>query len=186
MRKFITRFMVLAIGAYVIFCLTVMYQATRETIEEKHKREVAQMVVIYKNLILNAGTMRIPTLKMSDSSSINAWTDGTSVYMTYPMLDFINGDEDMLALLLAHELSHAIMGHPFMPPEFIDSRQKEAQADKMGVFIMLKSGYDVCEGRKLMLNFMKEFGDDAETTSHPDFGYRLYQMDMPWCSALKG
>lgn len=49
------------------------------------------------------------TLAVGDEP--NAATDGTSVYVTNGMLDFAPQDRD-LAVVLGHEIAHAIAGHP--------------------------------------------------------------------------
>lgn len=42
--------------------------------------------------------------------SVNAWTDGYSVWMTRGMLRFVRNDDE-LAIVLAHEMAHAYRGH---------------------------------------------------------------------------
>jgi predicted Zn-dependent protease len=45
-----------------------------------------------------------------DADAVNAWTDGESVWITRGMLRFVRNDDE-LALILAHEMAHASLGH---------------------------------------------------------------------------
>lgn len=42
--------------------------------------------------------------------SVNAWTDGESVWVTRGMIRFLKNDDE-LAIVLAHEMAHAYRGH---------------------------------------------------------------------------
>jgi len=42
--------------------------------------------------------------------SVNAWTDGKSVWITRGMLRFLKNDDE-IAIVLAHEMAHAYRGH---------------------------------------------------------------------------
>jgi predicted Zn-dependent protease len=48
--------------------------------------------------------------KVANQNILNAWADGHTVYVTPVMIDFLDSDKE-LAIILAHELSHNIMGH---------------------------------------------------------------------------
>lgn len=48
--------------------------------------------------------------KVVDKEGLNAWTDGKSVSFTPVMIDFLETDKE-LATVIAHELSHNVMGH---------------------------------------------------------------------------
>ena len=41
---------------------------------------------------------------------VNAWTDGSNVYVTRGMLRFLQNDDE-LAIIIAHEMAHAVRGH---------------------------------------------------------------------------
>lgn len=41
---------------------------------------------------------------------VNAWTDGDNVYVTRGLLRFIQNDDE-LAIIIAHEMAHAVRGH---------------------------------------------------------------------------
>jgi predicted Zn-dependent protease len=48
--------------------------------------------------------------KIADREELNAWADGKSVNFTPIMIDFLETDQE-LAVVVAHELSHNVMGH---------------------------------------------------------------------------
>jgi beta-barrel assembly-enhancing protease len=72
-------------------------------------------------------------------SSINAQADGQYVQINAAMLDFAASDDE-LAVIVGHELAHNILRHiaTKMP-----SKQAEFQADRLGVWLMARAGYDV-------------------------------------------
>lgn len=41
---------------------------------------------------------------------VNAWTDGDNIYVTRGLLRFIQNDDE-LAIIIAHEIAHAVRGH---------------------------------------------------------------------------
>ncbi len=87
----------------------------------------------------------------------------------------------MVALLLAHEMSHDVLHHPTNLGDITPSKEKEAAADKMGAFIMMRSGYDLCDGRNLFKLFTKLYGDSDTGLTHPSNSYRYEQLSLPQC-----
>lgn len=155
-------------------CLTGYYEKSNTDMNSKVQE-------IYNRLLVNVGEHGMPPLVILDSPVINAWTDGSSVTFTTGLLKAIDYDEDQIAMILGHELAHNILGHlTYANTQNIILR--EAEADKYGAFIMLKSGYDVCKGRLVYLKFNDRWGDDP-TEDHPANAYRINQLKMPWCSA---
>lgn len=47
---------------------------------------------------------------ISEDSSINAFTDGELIYLNRGLIDFVRTDDE-LALVVAHEVAHNVMGH---------------------------------------------------------------------------
>jgi predicted Zn-dependent protease len=45
-----------------------------------------------------------------NADAVNAWTDGDSVWITRGMMRFVKNDDE-LALVVAHEMAHAYLGH---------------------------------------------------------------------------
>lgn len=50
-------------------------------------------------------------VQVADDDALNAWADGKAVYITPVMISFTSNDEE-LAMVLAHEYAHNVLGHP--------------------------------------------------------------------------
>jgi beta-barrel assembly-enhancing protease len=72
-------------------------------------------------------------------SSINAQADGRYVQINAKMLEFVANDDE-LATIMGHELAHNILRHRALKTP---SKQAEYAADRMGVWLMARAGYDV-------------------------------------------
>ena len=133
---------------------------------------------IYEQLAINSGQQDVPPLVIVDSTDINAWTDGETVTITTAILAAFEND-DQLALVMAHEIAHAI-NHDILHDD-MDQATVEAHADKLGAFIMMRAGFDVCKGKEFFGVMKRLFGDTSLASSHPNFAYRLDQLDLPLC-----
>jgi peptidase M48-like protein len=145
--------------------------------KERHVSN-AHVQAIYNQLAINAGQQDIPPLIILDSKQINAWTDGNTVTITTGILKAFEND-DQMALVMAHEIAHAI-NHDIMHTD-IDQATVEAHADKLGAFIMMRAGFDICKGRHIFAVFKRLFGDTSLAQDHPSMAYRLDQLDLPQC-----
>ena len=72
------------------------------------------------------------------SRDINGHTDGQDVFITSELMRFV-GDDNNLALIVAHEMAHAIAGHI----DEISSAELELDADRMALVMMENAGYDI-------------------------------------------
>lgn len=78
-------------------------------------------------------------------------SDGRNVGVSAEMLGYVANDDE-LALVLAHELAHNILGHNKGVPSFRAAgadrsgrkkKSREAEADRWALFLMARAGYDV-------------------------------------------
>ncbi len=122
--------------------------------------------------------LNVPLVIVSEST-INAYTDGTAVYLLQGLIDQATDDE--LALVIGHEIAHVTLRHTSVYSVGLDTRIAELQADKMGSIYMMKAGYDICAGRNMMRKFTQLYGDSA-LQDHPSNSYRYDQLRMAWCS----
>ncbi len=136
---------------------------------------------IYTRLAINSGQQDIPPLIILKSDIINAWTDGTEVVITTSLLSIIE-NEDELAMILGHEIAHAINHDVDREDGRVIQTDVEAHADKLGAFIMMRAGFDACKGKEIFAVFKKHFGDTSHPVGHPDFAYRLDQLNLPQCN----
>lgn len=72
------------------------------------------------------------------SEKINAHTDGHEVWVTSELIRSTSRDID-LALVVAHEMAHAIADHVSRG----QSKELELEADHMGLIMLARAGYDI-------------------------------------------
>lgn len=144
----------------------------------------ARLYAIYDRLKVNTGMYTVQ-LDVINNPQINAWTDGNTITFTTAILDFFQNDDEA-AGVLAHEMAHVMMRHvQEYDTSTLSITDKEAQADKMAVYLLLRSGFDVCSARMFYPQLAKiGSGDQADTevTVHPSYAYRYAAMSLPWCS----
>ena len=88
-------------------------------------------------------------IKLSSSSTINAYANGRSITMTAGMMNFVKDDNE-LASIIGHELAHNTMGHirKIVTNLVISlggtryTRLFESEADYVGIYYMARAGYD--------------------------------------------
>jgi len=139
-----------------------------------------------------------PDIQMTDHPSVNAYAtfeqrDGKN----YPivrvfsgmMSKVIKGDEDMLALVVGHEICHITLRHVIFndkrdKTEFLRvtyCRDEEIEADVAGAELMLKAGFNINKGVKY-IDRMNELGLKYSSleglgTDHPSWNDRLGRID---------
>ena len=87
-------------------------------------------------------------VRLSQTSTINAYADGKTITMTAGMMNFVKNDDE-LALIIGHELGHNTMGHiRKIVGNIILSvggtrytRPFETEADYVGLYYMARAGY---------------------------------------------
>lgn len=148
-------------------------------------RKLLNVSKIYDELRLYTGMPTVP-LVVQNSDILNAWTDGTNVTITTRMIDFLDNDDE-IATVLGHEMAHVLLKHKevmSVEPPILSPVNIEAQADKMGAFITLRAGYDICKGRQMWIKLANyKDGDYADPLNynHPSYAYRYETLSMPWC-----
>lgn len=133
---------------------------------------------VYTSLVRYSGIPEyMPPLTVEDSAEINAYMSPTGMIVTTGMLHFIK-TKDELAAVIGHEMGHFMLQHFELKG---DSRLHEANADKVGVYLMLRAGYDVCVAEKIWERLEEKFGDSVITTTHPGNIQRAYELHFPIC-----
>ncbi|HIE78777.1 MAG TPA: hypothetical protein EYP92_08220 [Candidatus Thioglobus sp.] len=107
---------------------------------------------------------------LSGDDNVNAYADGKNIYLTQGMIRFAETDQE-LNLIISHEIAHNLMGHigakktNYALGTILDviaavygidtqnaigkatgsaySKQFEAEADYVGLYVMAKAGYQV-------------------------------------------
>ena len=113
------------------------------------------------------------------SSDLNGGADGHRIAITSALVDYTASDDE-LAILLGHELAHNILAHATRPrtrglsglfgrngrsPSVV--REGEVTADRMGLFLAARAGYDVSRAPA----FRRRFSHDYAAARYGFWGY---------------
>jgi Zn-dependent protease with chaperone function len=79
-------------------------------------------------------------IKIETMAELQASTNGRRIRITTGMLQFLRTDDE-LAFVLAHEVSHVLLGHTGAFDESAP-RSAEAEADRLGIQLVSKAGFD--------------------------------------------
>ncbi len=71
------------------------------------------------------------------AEDVNAHTDGEEIWVTSELVRQLK-DDRALALVVAHELAHAVLGHLLMEP----AKELELEADRLSLIYLAEAGYD--------------------------------------------
>jgi hypothetical protein len=73
---------------------------------------------------------------------VNGHTDGRAVWITSELMRTVDDDVN-LALIVAHEMAHAMAGHLELNPSDEARKVLELQADSMALVMLSRAGFDV-------------------------------------------
>jgi len=140
--------------------------------------------LIWKDLKRAAGAeWRSIPLKILKSEDMNASATCSGgqcrIIVTKKFLDFFSTKHEA-AYILGHELGHHILGHLVFPTS-LPQVYKEINADRIGVFLMLRAGYNPCLTPALWTRFLRKYGEIIRTTTHSSFAQRAYLLKLPYC-----
>jgi membrane-associated protease RseP (regulator of RpoE activity) len=82
--------------------------------------------------------------------TIDAYTDGARIAVYTGLLRFLESDAE-LAVILGHELAHALLDDGLEPAD------AERDADTLGLYLAARAGYDISVARDLSERFVREF-----------------------------
>ncbi len=92
-----------------------------------------------RTVALAADTGCASRIQIVAGKAVNAQADGRYVQLNAAMLDFAANDDE-IAVLVGHELAHNILHHIALRTP---SQQSEYEADRLGVWLTVRAGYDV-------------------------------------------
>ncbi|HEU0100034.1 MAG TPA: M48 family metallopeptidase [Allosphingosinicella sp.] len=121
-------------------------------------------------------------VRLARSTQVNAFATGRTVVMTLSMLRFLKSDDE-LAVVLGHELSHNIFGHPALRSEEGILRglgikasaawKREEAADRFGLRLMDAAGYDLDSAIPFWRRYLGKYDWFPQLfRSHPSLGAR--------------
>ncbi len=146
-----------------------------------------QINQIYENLLKYTGLSRsmLPKLIIiKNDAIINAYQDSSNnVIAIYSGMIKFSANKDEISAVLAHEIAHFMLDHSALNPTMNSDYQTilEGNADKFGVYLMMRAGYDTCKARDLWIKLRNSNGDYEYNSDHPNYSYRIWQFEFPMC-----
>jgi hypothetical protein len=120
-------------------------------------------------------------IRLAVSPQMNAFSQGDYVVMTTGMLGYLRSDDE-LAVVLGHELSHDILGHPAMDTgdKLLASFgvntatywKREEAADRLGLRLMHAAGYDLNAAIPFWRRYLTQYDGPQVFRYHPSLGGR--------------
>jgi S1-C subfamily serine protease len=121
---------------------------------------------------------------LSDSSELNAWSDGSRVMITTAMVRQAGSDDGELAFVIAHEMAHNILGHSSGRNESLSLlgwlgfgssrlRRMEGDADGFAVPLMDAAGYSPQASLRFLDTARRRMWWSDLSIDHPSFGRRI-------------
>lgn len=155
---------------------------------EIHQREInsddyliSNATTMYKKIAVCAGDRALPLIIVMNKE-FQAYTNGMAVVISMGALRELKDNNDALALIMGHEISHYLLRHTNEEADTgLHSTQNEALSDKLGAFLAMKAGYNVCNARRFFLSLLSTAPDEPISSSHPSNAYRYNQLKLPQC-----
>jgi Zn-dependent protease with chaperone function len=164
-----------------------MAEADEASLETELRQGPAELLVLRggRELRLTLGSVPacLGRVRLAYSKQTNAFANGRYVVMTTAMLAFLRSDDE-LAVVLGHELSHNIFGHPSTHDEEglltglgigkpSAMWRREETADRFGLRLMAAAGYDLDAAIPFWRRYLKKYDWFPQIfRSHPSLGAR--------------
>lgn len=121
---------------------------------------------------------------------LNARADGRYVQVTAAIAEYVEDDEE-LAVVLAHEFAHNILGHRVRLDEagvergFFGNfgrnarriRETEVEADRFSVYLMERAGYDPAAAVRFWSRFGRRGLNILGSATHPNWRLRIESFE---------
>lgn len=120
-------------------------------------------------------------VQLTPSDELNARADGRRLFISTALANFAQTDDE-LALILGHELAHNVLGHRRWDetggegrsvvdrdcdPRLCSTVNDEQQADRTGLFLMARAGYDP----SVAAPFWRRFGASNWRVRYPQLAH---------------
>ncbi len=179
--EYILQFVVIVMLIAIIY-VTLAVKATELEINKIQGISRQDIRLMYDRLWAATGEQdkKVP-ISVIESPVVNAYATSTEIVVYTGLLKTLR-NTDELALVLAHEISHKVLGHveptlDFPINEVYYIQTKEAEADKYGAVLALRAGYNVCTGREFWKRFAHTLGEYLDS-DHPTSAYRYDQLNI--------
>ncbi len=119
---------------------------------------------IYFKLVHANKIIYYPALKLYNIDDVNAMYNGKNIVLFKGILPTLKNDDE-IALVLGHELSHFLLKHKGSTPS------NEYAADKLGAELENHAGYNSCRARYWFKRF-----DWPDSATHPASAKRFLRL----------
>ena len=152
--------------------------------EKSHKVSPQKALEVFKKIKIASGyelsNVKIEIIRDDRLSAFVYKLVGPPVMViTTGLLEDLKSESE-LAAIMGHEMSHYLLGHLDGVTLSLPSLN-EMNADRMGIFLMLKAGYDVCHANRFWKRHIKNHGLTLIVRSHPSNAQRMVDLTFPHC-----
>ena len=108
---------------------------------------------------------------------VNGHTDGRAVWITSELMRTVEDDDD-LALIVAHEMAHAIARHLELTPSDEERKALELKADSMALVMLERAGFDIDSAIEYwMSSDNPQRMSQSRSATHPNITQRLDNLE---------
>jgi hypothetical protein len=96
----------------------------------------------------------LPRILIENGDDINAHAQADTISISRPLIDLAQNDAQ-LALVIAHEFAHVLLGHANLSSMSFDTnaaRAEEREADYVGLYLVARAGFEPREAVELWPN----------------------------------
>lgn len=118
----------------------------------------------------------ISRFEVKPGNKLNADAGGDTVLLTTRLVAFAENDDEV-ATVLGHELAHNVLRHPawlaMVGRTNMNVRTTELEADRFGLYLMARAGYDPDKGAAFLERYAKRIDWGAlSSRTHPSWQLR--------------
>lgn len=129
----------------------------------------------------------VSNVELVPSRAVNAWADGQRVVISAGIVAECDTDDD-LALVIAHELAHNLLGHShklaagggrqgkvmrLLGSGSAVMRQTEEEADRLAIILTSAASYDLAQAEAFMSRLLNSPNAASTAGTHPEADRRL-------------
>jgi len=158
------------------------------------------LMIVRGSSRLNFNLWAVPScrlmVKLLESRTVNALSDGSRILVTTALLDFLRSPHE-LGWVLAHELAHHALEHSHRArlqnvlsgflaatvgasPTEVERIEFEREADRYGASLLSKAGFNLREARGFLVRlerYQRELSINSFAGTHPSTAERLNSFD---------
>lgn len=113
--------------------------------QERLRQVSERLMMAAAPLCQGGGSACRPAVRLTSDSGLNAYANRNGVTVSRPLVD-LAGTQDQLALVVAHEMAHLLLGHTRHGASAAIAQGdgaggEERAADRLGLYLLARAGY---------------------------------------------